>query len=165
MPSCSAPAGAASGVPRSPRGLQVPSGVLRLAPVSPLFLAGTLGSRSGVSVAGGWPSGCLRPSELWDELRGSKVWRDSGLLGCGWTSALASEVQPGRPIDLLKARRWAGRGATPQPFSDGNLHYTPTHQRNDFHSLFKAASSALASCVKKLSGYIKHSFYLVCLLM
>lgn len=91
MPSCSAPAGAASGVPWFPRGLQVPSGVLRLVPVSPLFLAGTLGSRSGVPEAGDWPSGCLRPSELWDELRGSKVRRYSGLLGRGWTSALASE--------------------------------------------------------------------------
>lgn len=61
--------------------------------------------------------------------------RDSGLLGRGWTSALASEVQPGRPIDVLKASRWAGRGATLQPFSDGNLHSLHTKEMVSILSL------------------------------
>lgn len=121
------------GAPRSPLGLQVRSGVLRVAPPgSPLFLAGAPGSRSRVREAGRWPSGCPRPSELWDEPGGSKVRRDSGLLDRGWLSTLASEVQPGRPIDVLKAGRWTGRGATPQPFSDGNLH--PRSPRKCFPS-------------------------------
>lgn len=93
------------GCPAFPQGCRCHRGVPRVAPRLPLCSW----QAPWGAAAGSWRHGrrlaaCPRPSETWDELCGSEVRRDSGLLGRDWTSALVSEVQLGRPTDVLKAR-------------------------------------------------------------